>query len=195
MVSLVGGAFGTASVTTLRVYSNTDAYLVVLDGEVLSCSVLNAVLDCTPMGFSVLISGVIPSALTTLHLLVGYRDGSEHLVEVPVSHTASGVGTFFIQATCLQGTLSFPDVLISGEQPLASSDFFVAVNRSQTTASLDRFSCRCDIIGEEPISLIEYTEDPIKRFSFSQVPSSEYGTIDLLLDSAVVWRFNVLFGQ
>lgn len=182
------------SPTALRVFHNTDQYLVIFDEEVVSCAALNADLECSPLGFSVLISGDIPSGLSPLRLLVRFDDGTEHLVRVSISRSASNAQPVSVSAVCAQGDLSFPSVLIGGEQPVVSSNFVLSVSATGSpTVPPDRFTCRCDIIGREPIPL-QYTASELQRnFRFSQIPSAEYGTIDLLMGSLVAWRFNVLF--
>lgn len=140
-----------------------------------------------------LIDGVVPSALTSLHLLVRFVDGSEHLVQVRINRIQSLAGTFEVQVLGVQGELVFPSWLIEGEEPVVTSDFVLTVFPVGTTTSSDRFACRCDIVGEDPIPLVVESVERRRNFRFSQIPTSEYGTIDLLFDSAVVWRFNVLF--
>lgn len=184
-----------SSLTALRVFSNTNQYLIVFDEEVVSCAVVDADVECSPLGFSVLL-GDLPPELSRLNLLVRFDDGTEHLIRKSINRTALSANPVSVVATCAQGDLTFPSVLIGGEQPVVSSDFVLSVTASgSATVTPDNYTCRCNIIGRQPIPL-QYTSSASQRtFRFSQIPSAEYGTIDLLRSADVVWRFNVLFNH
>lgn len=188
--------FASARSSVLRVFRNTNQYLVVFDEPVVSCAILNASIECSPLGFSVFIGDNIPSTLSLLHLIVTFDGGAEHLVSVRISHIDSLSAPISIYATCVQGDLTFPSVLIGGGEPIVSSDFVLSVSAGESsTIRPSQFKCRCNIIGEDSIPL-QYTSTNLRRtFNFLEVPSAIYGTIDLLMDSYVVWRFSVIFNQ